>query len=385
MIERKTRLAIIVGSLGVGGSSRLAIETYNYFRSLNYQVYLIVLSQIDEIWIPSIANFEVVQLHNLRSNMRGFKRVNRLIKLRQTIKKLKIDVIISLIFDANVNTLMATLGMRMPCLVSEGTDITAFDPPNRFKIARSLLYPRAYRVILCVPEILEKVRQDHPSWKVITLPNPVVRPLINGEADLNQKENLIVGAGRLSYEKGFDLLISSFSLIANEFPNWRIEIYGNGPEQNSLQEIIYRNKLNDQIVLKPPIRYLGNVLAKAAIFALPSRREGVPNVLSEAMYSKAACLAFDLPGGIRRLLKPVNPEYLIKPYEIDDFAFKLKQLMMIPEKRSALIAGYENILRDYEPQKTLGTWHKVVQDTISHTFKNNEIRWPKALEAWPAE
>jgi glycosyltransferase involved in cell wall biosynthesis len=102
-------------------------------------------------------------------------------------------------------------------------------------------------------------------------------------------ENFYVGAvGRLSAEKGFDLLIDAVHELHVGFPKLRLVIAGDGPLRNALEQQIARRNLKDVVQLLGFCEDVPAMLEALDVFALSSRREGLPNVVLEAMAMKAA-------------------------------------------------------------------------------------------------
>ena len=104
----------------------------------------------------------------------------------------------------------------------------------------------------------------------------------------------------MQYRKGFDLLISAFSEVSSSNPDTKMIIYGSGEEKEKLKRKISELSLDDKITLLPPIP---NVIEKnraARLFVLPSRSEGIPNILIEAMMARIPTVSSDCsPGGAR--------------------------------------------------------------------------------------
>ena len=100
------------------------------------------------------------------------------------------------------------------------------------------------------------------------------------KADLDSKQ--IIAVGRFIAQKGFDLLIEAFSLIASKYPDWHVLIVGEGQDENYLKNEIHRNSLEDKILLIKPRKDIQNLILSSSIFALPrygfwfsATREGI--------------------------------------------------------------------------------------------------------------
>ena len=154
-----------------------------------------------------------------------------------------------------------------------------WDPAMRRAIARA--YPR-------LDAVTALTKSDATSYRdmllgatlVAEIPNAV--PLV-GSWRTGSSSKLVVAAGRLTDQKGFDLLISVFQIVAARHPTWSLSIYGGGHRRKELAEQIGSSGLRGVVKLKGFTFSLPEELAKASIFALSSRFEGFSLALVEAM------------------------------------------------------------------------------------------------------
>src|SRR5207253_1527539 len=106
------------------------------------------------------------------------------------------------------------------------------------------------------------------------------------------------------HQKGFDLLIDSFAQLAKHFPNWDVIIFGRGEEYASLQSRIERHGLGGRIGLRAPTDDIAGELSRSHAMAFPSRYEGFPNALAEAMAAGLPAVAFENVSGVEDLIAP---------------------------------------------------------------------------------
>lgn len=113
------------------------------------------------------------------------------------------------------------------------------------------------------------------------------------EYDYNVADTTIISVGRLICGKNFLLLIDSFSKIVSRHPEYKLIIYGEGPERNTLQNKINSLGLQNKVYLPGTTSDIWGCMSKAKLFVLPSNYEGVPNVLIEAMCLGMPCISTD--------------------------------------------------------------------------------------------
>ncbi len=229
--------------------------------------------------------------------------------------------------------------------------------------------PRAYATADAVVLLTERDRDQYASFLhgplVTAIPNIVTR-LAGEPAD--DRRPVIVAAGRLTEQKGFDLLIRSFAQLAGRYPDWRVEIYGEGAaDRDALALQIDAAGLSGVVTLMGSTQRIGEVLASSAIFALSSRWEGMPIVVLEAMSKGAAVVAFDCPTGPRELIHSGRDGLLVAAGDVDAFAAALEQVMSDAELRQRLGAAAQETARAYSPDVVGAQWLDLLDRLASGT------------------
>lgn len=128
-------------------------------------------------------------------------------------------------------------------------------------------------------------------------PTAIYNPLTlkpGPRSDGQQKKFLAVGRFSPKH-KGFDLLIQAFALFAQKNQEWQLDIVGDGPEKDMLQQMIHENQLDKRIVLHPFTNEIQTYYSSASVYVLSSRWEGMPLVLVEAMSHGLPVIASDIP------------------------------------------------------------------------------------------
>jgi len=180
-------------------------------------------------------------------------------------------------------------------------------------------YKRADRVI-CLSDTMQRDLVENfnvPIEKTVRIYNPVdaerIRELaaLGGSPYSGAGPN-VVAAGRLSAEKGFDLLLAAFSKVIKQFPQAELTILGDGPLKHDLMKQVQDHELGGNVRFRGfesnPWRYFKH----ADLFVLPSRYEGLPNVVLEALALAKPIVATDCPGGIKEI-QTSDPEMILVP------------------------------------------------------------------------
>ena len=181
-------------------------------------------------------------------------------------------------------------------------------------------------------------RQDREeNWKgrrgVHVIPNPCVwRP----ERVASLDRPTAVAVGRLVPVKGFGLLVRAWEKVAAVHPDWKLEIWGDGPERGSLERLVRGKGLEKNVLLRGATGEVQEKLLQSSMLVFPSLFEGFGMVLVEAMACGVPCVAFECPCGPRDVISPEEDGLLVPPGDTDALARAIIRLMEQSELRSRM-------------------------------------------------
>jgi glycosyltransferase involved in cell wall biosynthesis len=188
-----------------------------------------------------------------------------------------------------------------------------------------------------------------------------VRPMtpVSAEAVQSLRQRLqipdgvqvILAAGRLSFEKGYVDLIEALALLARKVAaaEWKLLLAGTGPEQARLLEAIRRHRLEPSVALLGHQASLREFYALANIVALPSHSEGSPNVLLEAMASGVP-IAATAVGGIPEIATHQETALLVPPRDPAAMAEALERLLLDKQLAQRLGAQAQTAAASFYPE-----------------------------------
>jgi len=162
------------------------------------------------------------------------------------------------------------------------------------------------------------------SDKVIAIPNPSPYSLQNNIPHLSNKTILCVG--RLTYQKGFDLLIEAWSQVAQEFTGWQILVVGGGEDEQMLKSMADQKNVSDSLIFLGQQKNMDQYYRQASFFCMSSRFEGLPMVLLEAQSYGLPIVSFDCDTGPAEIITHEVNGYLINPNDVDGLATALRRL-----------------------------------------------------------
>ncbi|SNY64163.1 glycosyltransferase family 4 protein [Enterobacter sp. CC120223-11] len=232
------------------------------------------------------------------------------------------------------------------------------------KRLRKIIYTRIDAVVSLTSEDKHKYLVWLDAKKHWVIPNIVVTNKKELTFSDTEKENTVLAVGRLTHQKGFDLLIKSWSLIEND--GWILKIVGDGEEFDNLQKQV--SQLNaTNIELIPFQKNIHELYAKSKIFVLSSRFEGLGMVLLEALTYALPCISFDCPAGPKTILS--NGSGLLVPTgNVDLLGTTISKLINDHELRKSLSLKSAKVLVNFSEDKIVKQWSEMICETKKQTL-----------------
>ncbi|MFI1584051.1 glycosyltransferase [Embleya sp. NPDC020630] len=221
---------------------------------------------------------------------------------------------------------------------------------------------RVRRWFADVDRLLLLTVEDADAWSrdglnnVDVLPNPLP---IKPETTSERTAPLVVALGRLSFEKGYDLLLEAWVDVARRRPDWRLRLYGSGPEEGRLRARASELGLADGVEFAGRTADVEGALRDASVFAAPSRAEGFPISLMEAMAMGVPSVAFDCAPGVREIIAHEQNGLLVPRGNTREFTAALERLITDRELRDRLgEQGLKDVTR-FAPEAVLERWEQI--------------------------
>jgi glycosyltransferase involved in cell wall biosynthesis len=324
------RIAFILPHFGIGGAERVASLLCNYWVQQGHSVTAITFetpgTQSAHLLDNRILRYQTDVLNRSQALLsRVATNARRLSRVRSAIKESEPDVIVAFTTEANVVAIWSGFGLGIPVIVSERNQPERPGLGQWRQIARLITYPMAAGLVLQT-EAIAKWAKQHFKIPVHVLPNPVCLSA-QPEVRCSHSAKRLVAIGRLVRQKGFDLLIESFAAIAAKHTDWTLAIYGEGDERIALEGQIQRSSCPDRIRLAGVCSDMEKVYADADLFVLPSRFEGYPNALLEALAAGCPVVATNCPGATSEILDHGRYGILVQPENVEALTRELDRMM----------------------------------------------------------
>ena len=262
-------------------------------------------------WLED-AGIEVIRLHARRTGLfiAGWE-------LRRIIRARRFSLLHTFLYHANIVGRLAAIGTGVPVISS--IRVTEVDRPFRITIDRKTIKHVAAET--CVSEAVRQwsIEQGLPAEKLVTIPNAVDCAAyeappgsIRRELSLTPDARIVLFTGRLHRQKGPDVLLQASAILRERVPNAHVVLAGDGPLRAQLARKAAELGLADRFHLLGPRDDVPALLADADVLALPSRWEGMPNAVLEAMAARKPAVAADV-GGCREVIAHGETGLLVPP------------------------------------------------------------------------
>lgn len=354
-------IAIVIGDLAAGGAQRVAMGLCTAWCDAGLRVDLITMadSATDFMHPPAAARRRIIGGLGGSTNPIGaiVANLQRLRAIRRAIRQSGAPTILSFIAPTNVLVVLASRGLGRRIIISERNDPARQSFGPIWDRLRRHLYRRADIVTANSQGALTSLASFVPTAQLAFVPNPVEIP---EQTTAVPQEKIILAVGRLHRQKGFDLLLEAFAQITKRHPDWRLVFLGDGPERDALGEKAAALSITDRVEWKGLVANPSENFERASIFALPSRYEGTPNALLEAMAHGLAVVVSDASPGPLELVTDGVSGRVVADENADALANAMERLIESPDLREALGAAARDRVSSMNPANAVSQWNAVV-------------------------
>jgi glycosyltransferase involved in cell wall biosynthesis len=378
------RITIVIAGLGGGGAERVAINLANAW-STEYTPTLLTISQKsippayavspdverrDVGWPRAAREYElnaqaiapiIRGLHANDSNVLMVD-ITMLALLRFAIVRTEPEVVVSFITQTNVRVLAALHESNLPVIVCEVTDARRLNMGD-WQRPRDMFYRHAAAVVAPDPVIAEWLGTR--GAKALSIHNPLQPPVkrLPSAAPIRSNDSSrkrVITLSRFSSEKRVEFLVRAFSSLAERYPDWYLEIYGDGAQRNFLEHLAED--------LAPPgrIRICGftndpyTALAGADIFVSASWIEGFGNSIWEALACGVPVVAIEAGPSVRALVRHEVDGLVVNQANVPGLAAALDRLMSNEAERKSFALRAPEVVERFSMQSALEQWKELL-------------------------
>jgi len=354
------KLALVISSLSYGGAQRVMALLANHWAQRGEEVFLITIDSYasDQYDVDRRVRRVALGMMNDPSGLFvGITRnCARLTALRSALKGTGAESVLSFEHRTNVLVLLASSFAGIRTVVSERSDPERDPLELYWRVLCRMTYPLAHELIVQTRALL-------PWARAMLLQRSRVRVIVNPLRDMSAflrtrpraEHPVVVAVGRLESQKGFEVLITAFAAIADEFPHWRMIIAGEGTQRRGLEALVENLGLGGRVDLPGWLTEPGEALQRAAIFVMPSRYEGFPNALLEAMACGLPVISTNTRGAVE-IITDGHDGLLVEVGDASALADGMRRLIQDERLGSILALNALSVAGRYKLESIIGQW-----------------------------
>jgi GalNAc-alpha-(1->4)-GalNAc-alpha-(1->3)-diNAcBac-PP-undecaprenol alpha-1,4-N-acetyl-D-galactosaminyltransferase len=329
------KICIVAPSLRMGGVERASSTLANRFVSEGHQVHFLPIITHEHFF----ALDQAIQISEPNFNARSL-RVWRTIRwLRKVICQSKPDIVLAFNNIYGALAVAALAGTRYKVCVSDRSSPFFKWPWKLDYFTRLIFFFRPPDAVISQTSIAAEFtrKRIRGRYKQTVIPNPLRAPKLHETS----RKKIILAVGRLSdYLKGFDRLVVAFSKV--DALGWRL-VFAGGDDNEQLKALAQQHGVSHNIDYLGAVKDMDKVYSEAGIFVIPSRSEGFPNALCEAMAAGIPCISFDFVAGPSDIITNGVDGILVENGNIDSMADQIQRLITSNDLRKKLGENAKNI------------------------------------------
>jgi len=348
------RIAFFIGSMWRGGAERVISILANEYAEKGWDVDILMLLA-DEVGYELHPNIHTISLAGASGSYMK-NAISWLVKIRKYVSVQKPDRIVSFVGRINALVLTATLGMKVPIIVSERNDPKCDGRSKGMLWYCNKIYRRA-KAIVFQNKYQQSFFDKSLENKSVIVPNPVQ---VSVTKNSNNPEFVVATAGRLNPQKNHFMLIDAMEIVHKAHPEVKCRIYGEGNLRKVLQDYINDNALTEVVTLEGSHTDIHEKLAECSVFVMTSEFEGLSNALIEAMMMGMPCISTDYPGA-DELISDGRNGRLVKRGDAKALAEILIQWAdHNDDQRNSVARQAQKDARAFRKENVLKMWRRVI-------------------------
>lgn len=223
----------------------------------------------------------------------------------------------------------------------------------------------------CADAVVVLTERDAAAWrrqfrlgkKVRAICNPIPR-FPESPASMANRGNTILAMGRLTEQKGFDLLLEAWSRLGKAREGWHLRIVGSGRDETKLKRLAEQRQINDSVTFAGLVRHVEQEYRAASVYVMSSRWEGLGMTLLEAQHFGVPCVSTDCPVGPWEILNGTDSGLLVPVEDPQALADAMARLMVDPGLRATMGAAALANASRYQPERIWRLWQQLFNDLL---------------------
>lgn len=366
--DEHSRLSIVclIHSLCGGGAERVMAGLASRLSRRGHQVTLLTFDSADNdrhTVDPTVTRLSLGSSTHASGWLGKWTRVrDRQRRIAAAIDQANPDVLLSFCDRNNIDALMALKRSSLPVVVCERSEPAQQTLGWLWETLRRRVYRRADAVVALTDTAARTLQAF--SRRVCVIPSAIEAHEAVSDRSAASERHLIVAAGRLEHEKGFDRLIEAFAIATDKTPEWKLVIYGEGSLRKTLIEQTKSLQIEQRVSFPGWITPLQPQLARATIFCLASRYEGFPSVVMESMSLGVPTLSVDCESGPRQIIEDEKNGLLVRS-SVEGLARGIQRWIQNPEERESMAMQGRSVAARFDFETMVDRYERLLRSVVA--------------------
>ncbi len=366
----KYKILYLIHTQEPGGAEKMVIELVS---NLDKDKFYPIVCLAKEGWL-----YEKLKKRNIKIKVIKTERRFDLLwslKIASFVKNNKIHLIHSHLLDSNFYGAIASLLSSCPQVATEHGEVHYLKEPKiLFKyLFTNLIAKKIVAVSKSTKERLKQIKCNnvmviYNGLNLSVFQSRISKPEVRRKLNIPEEAIVVICIANLHQIKGQDVLLKSFSLIYQKFPNLYVLLVGKGKEEENLKRKAEIMRVKDRVYFLGIREDIPELLAASDIFVLPSFSEAFPVSLLEAMASGIPVIATKV-GGIPEMIEEKKSGFLVSPGSPYELAEKISALAEDERLRKSMGSYGKKIVKKFSIDIMTSKYEKLYLSILSHAKK----------------
>lgn len=347
-----------------GGTERVASIIISQLYSIK-KYNISIISLFEKLDKPSFSINENIERSVLFDRpVRALTNTHRIIyRLNKVIKSNKVDILIDI--DGVLDL------FSIPLKLFNNIKIISWEHFNFYYYNKKFPYRKYIRMLAgrFSDGIVTLTNEDKEYYKnnikincpITCIHNPIINtyPL---DTTYNENSKVILSVGRLTYQKGFDMLVDVANYVLNKHTDWKWIILGDGEEKELLKRKITEYGLEENLLLQGNIKNVQDYYKSSSMLVLTSRFEGLPMILLEGMANKLPMLSFNIKTGPKECIINNRNGFLVDEFDLKEMSNKICKLIEDKDLRMDFSKHSLDNFNKFNLEKITDSWINLIEN-----------------------
>lgn len=368
-MNNKNKIVFITDALDCGGAQKMMSFVINTISFLFDEVHVILCSEKEVFYeLPKNAFVHYCKCENNKKTLKVWNDIKTFLFIKRFLEQF--------VQNHAINT-VCTFGYyytSIAMMIKKKTGINIISSERRspmdlklfWRTVTKIVYKKCDYMVFQLDEVKNYYKMSKNA-NAFVIPNPYIPKTISNNPckPSNRRKAIAIAAARLEFEKGFDIAIKAMSIVNKRYPDYCLEVYGEGDFEKMYRRIINRCNLQNVVSYKGLSKDIISDIFDASIFALPSRNEGIPNMLLEALGAGIPCVACDCnPGGAKMLLNSNQRGILVGKEDYKSLAEAIMKILADNSLSERLSNAAISVKDDFSLTSIEKKWIDVFKKTL---------------------